>query len=62
MQYPEVGVEGKLTGLVGGGGTWAESTVLPHPELPNNRNIKKGGIMWMDQTPVISVILHKIRI
>lgn len=33
----------------------AESTVLPHSELPNSRNVKKGGIIWIDQISIILV-------
>lgn len=50
VQYPQVGVEGRLNELKG-----PESTILLHPELPNSRYVKDGGIMGIDQIPVILV-------
>lgn len=43
-------MEGRLNELKG-----PESTVLLHPELPNSRYVKDGGIMGLDLIPVILV-------
>lgn len=41
MQHPEVGVEGRLTRLAGGGGQSPLYCPILHSELPNSRNVKK---------------------